>query len=342
MVNEKVKIRCVMYYHYLKGTTAAATSREIISVFGTNSASERTVQKWYQRFRSGDTSCDDEQRSGRPQEIVDDDLQELVVSEPGLTCEDYAEKLSSSKETVRRALHRLGFVSKLQKWVPHELSTLNKLDRITICKQLSVRHQKTPFLDKMITGDEKWMYYKNATRSRQWSRPGQASGSVPRRALTKEKILLTVFWDSKGIIMYHFLGPNETMDSQVYVKLLDELDECLARKRPSYKNRGRVIFHQDNTRPHTAQITKNKLAELNYDVVPHPPYSPDLAPTDFHLFRSLQNYLRGTTFNGSKEVENEVVSFLDSRSPDFCKSGIFNLIDRWTEVIESDGDYIED
>ena len=50
-----------------------------------------------------------------------------------------------------------------------------------------------------------------------------------------------------------------------------------------------VIFHQDNVRPHTYLVTRKKLLELSWEVMPHPPYSPDLVTSDYHLFRSLQN-----------------------------------------------------
>ncbi|EFN78228.1 Histone-lysine N-methyltransferase SETMAR, partial [Harpegnathos saltator] len=49
--------------------------------------------------------------------------------------------------------------------------------------------------------------------------------------------------------------------------------------------------HQDNARPHTSIVTRQKFRELGWEVLMHPPYSPDLAPSDYHLFLSLQNFL---------------------------------------------------
>jgi hypothetical protein len=43
----------------------------------------------------------------------------------------------------------------------------------------------------------------------------------------------------------------------------------------------------DNARPQTANIPKAAVQELDWKILPHPPYSPDLAPSDYHLFRSL-------------------------------------------------------
>ena len=67
-----------------------------------------------------------------------------------------------------------------------------------------------------------------------------------------------------------------------------KLDKEFKEKQPELATRKGVIFHQDNARPHTSLVTRKKLLELDWEVKPHPPYGPDLAPSDYHLFRSLQ------------------------------------------------------
>ena len=59
--------------------------------------------------------------------------------------------------------------------------------------------------------------------------------------------------------------------------------------------------------------------------MPHPPYSPDLAPSDYHLFRSLQNYLNGKTFDSNETVKNESIQFFASKNQTFYESGIMKL-----------------
>lgn len=71
-------------------------------------------------------------------------------------------------------------------------------------------------------------------------------------------------------------------------------------------------------------------------------HPPDIAPTDFHLFKSLQNYLSGAKLTGPEDAKNEVTSFLDSKDQEFFKCGIYKLVERWTDVIANDGDYIDD
>ncbi|GFW95816.1 histone-lysine N-methyltransferase SETMAR [Trichonephila clavipes] len=54
-----------------------------------------------------------------------------------------------------------------------------------------------------------------------------------------------------------------------------------------------IVFHHDNARPHTAMVTHQKLNAFGWEDLAHPPYSPDIAPSDYYLFRSMQNYLTG-------------------------------------------------
>ncbi|KAF2358182.1 hypothetical protein FHG87_011060 [Trinorchestia longiramus] len=67
-----------------------------------------------------------------------------------------------------------------------------------------------------------------------------------------------------------------------------------------------VIFLHDNATSHAAKVTQEKFLQLRWSVLPHPPYSPDLAPTDFHPFRSLQNALQNK--NLLKSIERKMTS----------------------------------
>jgi len=102
--------------------------------------------------------------------------------------------------------------------------------------------------------------------------------------------MVTVFWDVEGVILIEFLPMGETINSTGYQETLKKLAVAIRRNRPTLQN---VILHHDNARPHTAQATTAAIAAKGWTVLPHPPYSPDLAPSDFHLFGPLKDYLRG-------------------------------------------------
>jgi len=80
----------------------------------------------------------------------------------------------------------------------------------------------------------------------------------------------------------------------------EKLRQATEKKRPEFINRKGVVFH-DNVKPITSLATHQKLRELGWKVLIHPPYNPDLAQSDYHLFRSLQNSLNGVKLT-SKEV----------------------------------------
>jgi hypothetical protein len=88
-------------------------------------------------------------------------------------------------------------------------------------------------------------------------------------------------------------------------------------------------------------MTKAANQELDWEILTHPPYSPDLAPTDCHLFRSLSNNLRGVSFNNGAELQNWLDEFFTAKPVDFSKRRIENLPERWETVLSNEG-YIID
>ena len=95
-------------------------------------------------------------------------------------------------------------------------------------------------------------------------------------------------------------------------------------------------------RPHVAKMTLAKIAELNWEIMLHPPYSPDLSPTDFHLFLSLDNHVKNRTFNIEDDLKTEVHSFFQSKTKDFYKNGITKSLNRWEKTIECEGSYFDE
>ncbi|EFN83583.1 Histone-lysine N-methyltransferase SETMAR, partial [Harpegnathos saltator] len=101
----------------------------------------------------------------------------------------------------------------------------------------------------------------------------------------------------------------------------------------------KIILLHDNARPHVAKPVKTYLETLNWEVLPHPPYSPDTAPSDYHLFRSMAHGLSKQRFTSYEDTKNWVDSWIASKDEEFFQRGIRMLPERWEKVVANDGQY---
>uniref|UniRef100_A0A914BZG8 Transposase n=1 Tax=Acrobeloides nanus TaxID=290746 RepID=A0A914BZG8_9BILA len=150
--------------------------------------------------------------------------------------------------------------------------------------------------------------------------------------------MLCVWWNIDGPVHWELLPRGSTINAALYCDQLRRVAAVLKAKYPDLNYP--VVFLHDNARPHVAQATKTVLGELGWDVLPHPPYSPDLAPSDFHLFLSLSSALSGISFNDEAELENWLRQWFASKDRAFYRRGIGKLVERWTEVVNNGGEYI--
>ena len=105
---------------------------------------------------------------------------------------------------------------------------------------------------------------------------------------------------------------------------------------------GKVRLLHDNAELHSAKITRQTLDKFRWEVLPHPPYSPCLAPSDYHLFRALHNDIHEKQFDDQEELRTYLDTFFKAKSLKFYEDGIMDLPRRWEQVIDSDGAYIDD
>ena len=151
--------------------------------------------------------------------------------------------------------------------------------------------------------------------------------------------MLSVWWDFNGIVYFELLLNRTTINSEVYWNQLDKLSDALKEKKLKLVKSEGIEFHQDNARPHTSLIIRQKLLQLEWDVLPHSP-SPNLAPSDYYLFRPLQNFLNGRTFTSNQDFKNLFNQFFTSTDQKFYVGGINLLPERWQKVLDQNGEYI--
>ena len=131
----------------------------------------------------------------------------------------------------------------------------------------------------------------------QWS-GGIAAHPAPKNSECKNplgKDVASIFWDKDGILLIDYLPKGHTINVESYLSLLLQLKDILKEKR-----RGKitkvVLFFHDSAPAHRALATQKKLAYLGFHCVDYPPYSPDLTPSDYHLFPGLKKQLKVAIF----------------------------------------------
>jgi histone-lysine N-methyltransferase SETMAR len=140
--------------------------------------------------------------------------------------------------------------------------------------------------------------------------------------------------------MVDFLPYGQTITGEYYAGLLRKLREKLREKRRGKLAKG-VLLQHDNARVHTCKLSMNAISECGFELVPHPPYSPDLTPSDYHLFRFLKSDIKGRSFADNEEVIDFVEQWIQSKNEEFFSSGINELPKRRTKCIEIRGNYVE-
>ncbi|GFT53144.1 mariner Mos1 transposase [Trichonephila clavipes] len=126
--------------------------------------------------------------------------------------------------------------------------------------------------------------------------------------------MLCIFWDREGPIYYELLKPGETVNTDRYKQQLLNLNDAILQKREKYKKRQRkVILLDDNAPSHRAKPTKDIVKALGREPFTHAAYSPDLAPSDYHLFASLGHALADQRFTSYENVKSWLDDWLASK-----------------------------
>lgn len=193
---------------------------------------------------------------------------------------------------------------------------------------------RVDFWRRLVTVDDTWIHYftpENRMSARQWTEAGASAPKRPRESQWVGKVMASVFWDCHGILFVDYLEKGKTINSEYYWALLERLKAKIAEKQP-HMNRKKSLFLQDNAPTHKSIATMAKINDLGLQLLPHPPYSPDLAPTDYYLFPNLKRWLINKKFS-SREAE-EYFADLPKK---YFSDGIKKLENCWNKCIDLKG-----
>ena len=186
----------IFFFQFKLGRKAAETARYINEAFGPGTTTECTAQWWFKKFCGGDKSLEDDGHSGWPSDVDNDQLRALVEANPRTTVQELASELDVTYTMISNHLREIGKTKKLDKWVPHKLKDNQKKRRYEVSSSLLLRTKNHPFLDQVMTCNEKLVLYNN------WRHSAPRHFSKPK--LHQKKVILTVWWAATGLIHYSF------------------------------------------------------------------------------------------------------------------------------------------
>ncbi|UYV79170.1 hypothetical protein LAZ67_17001333, partial [Cordylochernes scorpioides] len=261
-------------------------------------------------------------------------ITDLIKENPRTTLLELEQDTGISKTTIGRIVTEdLRLKKTPAKFIPRFLTNEQKLCRLATCEDMLEMTRTDPeWKDKIITGDETWVYgYDPETKrqSAEWRGQGEPRPKKSRILKSRNKVLLVAFLDNKGIVHHEYLPAGQTVIKEMYLSILRRLREAIRKKRPEKWTNGDWILHHDNARPHTAHLVTSFLAKNGTEILPQPPYSPDIAPNDFFLFPKLKAVLKGRHFDTREDIIEKSLLALKSIPKEAYKNCFDNWEKRW-------------
>jgi histone-lysine N-methyltransferase SETMAR len=340
--------RAYIKIRVLLSATATDIHKDLVAACGAQAPSYRTVAKWTQRFREGRETTEDDPRTGRPSTAIDPKnvaaVRILVEEDNRLTIDELSASTALSHGTIYTILHdHLGKRKICARWVPHILTESQKTARMETAASLLRKFKawgENVFRD-IATGDETWMHLFEPPRKAQnmaWVSKEDPRPTIAKRERSSEKVLYTFFFTMEGILLQLPTPQGRTVTGSYYAEsVLPLVSKAFQEKRPHHKLR----IHHDNAPAHRSAVVSDFLEENSIVLVPHPPYSPDLAPCDFWLFPILKDHLRGTHYT-SRHALGSAISQCLSHIPQNDFAACFQQWKhRLEKCVELGGEYVE-
>ena len=282
---------------------------QLQEVYNEMCPSNTIVYYWIREFCGGRQSVfTGTSKSGRPTEIADSKEEEwaaLILKNRHIRIDDAAEILRVIHGTMCNLLSNLDVRKLCSRFLAKFITSKMAERRFTACRANLELFEELGdrFLESIMTEDEAPLnLFIRMTRpeSSEWCFPEEAAprklkiGTSHRRCST-----LSVFWSRNGILHLDILDKSRTTNGAYYAYLLEAAFSQLRRS----QLRNKYLLHH-NPLVHKARVVQEKNCQLKLKGgLQHPPYSPDLASSDFCLFRHLKKKLRGQAFSSPSDVE---------------------------------------
>jgi len=198
-------------------------------------------------------------------------------------------------------------------------------------------------LSHIVTGDETWVSRitpESKQQSSHWKHTGSLKREKFKQTFSTRKIMCIIFWDRQGVLLVEFLPQGTTINSAVYCETLKKLRHAIKKKSLRILS-ATILLPHNNTRPHSAAQTQDLITSFNWEQMDHPLYSPDLVPSDYHLFLHPKKFLGSKQFDNDSDLKDAVQKWLTSQAAAFCKEGVQKLVPRYDKCLNNGGEYME-
>lgn len=345
---EKAHYRFYIRTRACLGEKPTEIHRDLVKVYGSQAVSYSTVCRWSQSSEQEEMDLEDKPRIGRPvtqttQENIEW-VRALIEADPHSTYADIQAETLLSNYVIEGIIHKHLKMRKItSRWVPHELTSEQKQKRVKFCQE-NLEHIRSGSwrLGDIVTGDETWIYFRQIGRKAShacWISEGQSPPTIARRSRNEEKRLFSIFFKANGWLHVHYLNKGQTLNYSYYVdNCLKPVTKVLWEQRPNSGPKGLKLLH-DNARPHTKPETIDYVKAQGMQLMPHPPYSPDLAPCDYWLNSYIKSHLEDQ--NDEDSLLDAVAAVLNSIPIEEYRKTFEKLRERMQRCIDNKGGYFE-
>jgi histone-lysine N-methyltransferase SETMAR len=155
------------------------------------------------------------------------------------------------------------------------------------------------------------------------------------------KVIVLVIWGLDGPALVEIVPPNVRVSAKYLCEFAIPSIEANVKTHRPKQGLKRIIFHWDHVASHRAKVTIAKISELGMNQMPHPPYSPDIAPSGFFLFGHLKHKLQGCSYESADELFTVITDLMENLE----KSLLHRVFSEWISplhlVVETGGEFIQ-
>ena len=334
--------RSIVIFLSIQGKSPTVIEKEMKDTLGEIAVKYSTITKYLRQIKFPPSSnLPEKDENLNVLDKVDQIILDVLDEQPFASLRQIAQIAGIPKSTVHYHLTViLNFKNMNLKWVSHSLTEEQKAKRILISKQLlkTIRPSKHHNWKYFLTGDESW-FYLSYEHERMWVESGDEPQKRSKKMIGEEKDLVSVFWNQNGFALVDGLPKGVTFTADYFI---NNILEKLTKRGTAFPDRDgrRLNLHFDKARPHISNKSIQYMELNGLNKVPHPPYSPDIAPSDFFLFGYTKDKLQGCSFNTREELLDAIRQIWDEIQKETLREVFLEWEKRLQKVIDTDGNYI--